>query len=157
MNNTRKIARQLFYTDKCDILPTEEEERELNIRYGMKYPYKNKFNSLVDEYTSEEQEELSSSTTKIFTASPFTPYSRLFLSEIVDEIDDEYNLDVDNLDANKYERLEVRFEEIKKQIWRKIMLSKLPDPVKTQIGRGIDKSKNFLEMYSFLLLKVSML
>lgn len=155
MSNTRKIARKLFYTDDCDYIPSEEEERELNTRYGMEYPYKNKFNSMVDEYTSEEQEE--KPTTSSPSDNPFKPYTRITLSEIIDQIEDDYNLDVNNRDPKKYKRLEDRFEDIKKQVWRKIMLSKLPDVIKQELGRLVDRAESFRRMYSALLMKVSKL
>lgn len=155
MSNTRKMARKLFYTDECDFIPSEEEERELNTKYGMQYPYKNKFNSLVDTYTSEEQEEKPEQ--GISEPNNFKPYTRITIGEIVDSIEDDYNLDVNNLDPKKYKRLESRFEEIKKQVWRKIMLSRLPEPVKRELGRIVEKSESFRRMYAALLMKVGKL
>lgn len=152
MSNTRHIARKLFYTDECDYLPSEEEERELNTKYGIKFPYKNKFDSLVDEYTTEEQEELPNT-----SSTGFTPFSRMIISKIVDEIEDDYNLDVNNLDPKKYKRLEARFEEIQKQVWRKIMFSGLPDQIKKDVARLVERAETFQQMYAALLMKVSKL
>lgn len=161
MNNTRTIARKLFYTGECDMLPSEEEERELRTKYGMTFPYKNRFNQMVDDFTEEQEEPIPGDLSpdvdeepveKIFQ-NPFPPHARMFVAKLVDELDDDLNLDVNNVDPKKYKRIESRFPEIKKTIWRKIMLSRLSDPVKQDLARGVERSQSFRRMLAYLLLK----
>jgi hypothetical protein len=154
MSNTRKIAQKIFYTGECDILPTEEEEHELSTKYGMKFPYQNKFNKLVSDFTEEQEEKPAKA--GLFD-NPFPPVTRAALSKIVDELDDDYNLGVDNIDPKKYKRLESRLDDVKKNAWRKIMLSKIPDITKRELAKGIERAKSIRSLFAYLLLKVSKL
>lgn len=152
MNNTKYIARSLFYTGDCDYTPSEEEERELNVKYGMSFPYKNKFNKLADKYTKEQEEQEEAN-----TQNDLIPHTRLAIADLIDEIEDEYNLDVNNLDPKKYKRLENRFEDVQKHIWKKIMMSNLPDVIRKNLAKHVERSKSVFEILMFLLFKTSKL
>jgi hypothetical protein len=141
---TKQIARDLFYTGKTDITPTEDEELQLKQKYGLEVPYKSTFQHEVDGILapSEDAEEGFTSTLSKVTSR--------YLGNLYDEIEDDYNLDITNRDVEKYNKLENNFEAIKKAIYRKVMLSKLPETEKNMVSKRIESSKDINQLLSYL-------
>lgn len=136
-NNTKRIARQIFFTGRTDIEPTEDEEYDLKTRYGLDLPKPGKFNDEVEEVVSYYEDEEVGPTLD----DKFPPHTKHVLARIADEIEDEFRLDLDNDDPKKYIRLNNKLEAFKKFVWRRIMLSKLPDFVKEDLDRIIDRAE----------------
>jgi hypothetical protein len=163
MDRTRHIARQVFYTGKTDLIPDEEEELELKHKYNLEVPRSDfKFNDEVDEYLDEYEEDgeyLSDSggkeASKKLQEALFPPYARAAVGRIIDELEDDYNLDINNLDPKKYRRLDQNLETIKKAAYRKIMFSQIPDPTKQRLARNIEKSNSVAKLFITLLLYTS--
>jgi len=144
---TKQIARDIFYTGNTRIVPTEDETLLLKQKYGLTVPNSNNFQKQVNSFLNpaddaeDAEEHIGSMLSKI---------TRGFLSRLYDEIEDDYNLDLPNRDPKKYEKLEDNFTQIQKAIWRKVSLSKLPEPEKNSVAKRILKATTVSALLSYL-------
>lgn len=136
-DNTKRIARQLFYTGNTDIEPTEEEEYKLNTKYGITIPKKDRFKKEVAKVMKYNEDEEGGSA---IPEDRLPPTVKSAISRIYDELEDEFNLDIDNKDPKKYQRLQQRFDVFKKAAWRKVMFLEIPEIYKRDLSKRIDSA-----------------
>jgi|GEM_PF-4050203 len=161
MNKTKQMARELFYTGKTTMTPTEDEEIELQQKYGRSS--RRTFNDEIDDimkYAEEDSSYLSSDGDTLEDQAKelqieVQKYAKNLVANIFDKLEDDYNLDINNLDPHKYRRLNERFEVIKKSVWRQIMLSKLDDRIKQFLARNIEKTEDISQLLIELLFYIN--
>jgi len=144
MNNARRIARELYYTGTTTSNPSREEAEEIKDKYNLDVPYQNEFNSEVDSVLHGEEDEQDA------LPDHMIPHSRKFIASIYNDIEDEYNLDINNTDPRKIKRLDSRFERIQRNVWRKIMLSRIDEKLKRQVGAAIERKESMAELLMYL-------
>lgn len=155
MNKTRHAARELFYTDTCSRPLDEEEEHEIRTKYNLTPPPKKYFDVQVDDILDrigdeEDGEYIDSQKPK---GTPLHPIARTMAAAIVDEIEDDYNLDINNLDPKKYARLNdpEKFEKVKAAALRKISLSRMPEGMKKHLYNNVDRTTSARQLITTLL------
>ena len=144
MNNARRIARELHYTGTTTKNPTPDEAEEIRDKYGLDVPYKNEFNTEVEEFLAGEEDgedEL---------PEHMVPHTRMFVAGLLNDIEDELNIDIGNTDPRKIKRLDARFERIQRNVWRKVMLSKIDESVKKRVGAAIESKESMSELLMYL-------
>lgn len=144
MNNARRIARQLHYTGSTKLNPSTEESEEIRDKYGLEVPYRSSFNSEVDDFLSGEED----GEDKL--PEHMVPHTRMFIAGLLDDIEEDLGLDIGNLDPRKIKRLDNRFERIQRNVWRKVMLSKIDEGVKKRVGAAIDNKDSMFELLMYL-------
>lgn len=127
MNTAKRLARQIYCTGKTNRVPSEEEEHEIQTKYKLGYAHSPSFDNEVKSIIRPDKG----------TAKP--SHDRHILADIVDEFEDRFKIDFDNVSTRKYLELDKKIKLVKDYFIAKIRVSELSTWYKQSLVKDIEE------------------
>lgn len=140
--NVKRLARQLYYKGKTNRVPSEEEEQELISRYNIPYKHAPAFDDAVNTAIKPVEHEQEPA------------YDRHALADVLDDFEDRFKVDLDNINPRMYIDLEKKETLVKDYLVAKINASEMSKIYKGTLANDIKDSESVNMMLATLYYRV---